>query len=355
MRVIALLLLIVYHLAISFQPFASPAEDPYTIWVYSDESVDLLWFLLQALNVWRIPILFVVSGMGVRFAMERRGMRRLVGERSLRLGVPLVFGSYLINPLFFVFADIFYGREVTYAPSPLHLWFLVFILLYAVALAPLLYYLKSRPRNLLLRGWGRVMRWPLGLGLLLLLGLPLAVEAVLISPEFYSEFATFIPDSPEALHGPLVGLICFGAGFLFISRQGDFWPVVRRAWLALLPLAVLLFAVRVSLWEVEGLLLLRNGLTAVEAASWMLSALGLGAYSLNRRSRLLSYLSAAVFPVYIFHFPLQNLVGLVLYPLPLPGYVEFAVAVAATVGGCLLLYEGVRRLPKARLAFGLRA
>ena len=66
-RVIAIALLLIYHTAIVFQPWATMI-----FFIQSKESLLGLWALMSMLNVWRIPLLFFVSGMGVYFAIQKR-------------------------------------------------------------------------------------------------------------------------------------------------------------------------------------------------------------------------------------------------------------------------------------------
>jgi len=61
-RVIALGLLIIYHAVVAFQPWG------HKIWfIENGEHLEVLWIPMAMINVWRIPILFMVSGMGVFF------------------------------------------------------------------------------------------------------------------------------------------------------------------------------------------------------------------------------------------------------------------------------------------------
>ena len=84
LRVCALALLIVYHVVISFQPWA------FTIFfIQNKEPMEGLWPFMSMINVWRIPILFLVSGMGVRFAMERRNWKQLLNDRAVRSSIPM--------------------------------------------------------------------------------------------------------------------------------------------------------------------------------------------------------------------------------------------------------------------------
>ena len=65
LRVIAIGLLLIYHIAIVFQPWAM-----FIGFIKSEESVESLWTPMTMLNIWRIPLLFYVSGMGLYFAIK---------------------------------------------------------------------------------------------------------------------------------------------------------------------------------------------------------------------------------------------------------------------------------------------
>jgi glucan biosynthesis protein C len=94
LRTIALFLLMLYHTSIVFQPWANE------VWfIRSEQSFESFWLLMEALNIWRIPLLFLVSGMGVAFAMRRRAWLQLVIERVMRIVLPLVFGMFAIVPI----------------------------------------------------------------------------------------------------------------------------------------------------------------------------------------------------------------------------------------------------------------
>ena len=66
-RVFALGLLILYHIMVGFQPWGGKI-----LFITNDDSLESLWPLMELINIWRIPILFMVSGMRVFFAMERK-------------------------------------------------------------------------------------------------------------------------------------------------------------------------------------------------------------------------------------------------------------------------------------------
>ena len=59
-RIIALILLIFYHISISFQTWALQIS-----FIKNDDTLEFIWVFMMLINIWRIPILFIVSGMGI--------------------------------------------------------------------------------------------------------------------------------------------------------------------------------------------------------------------------------------------------------------------------------------------------
>ena len=98
---------------------------------------------MSLLNVWRIPLLFFVSGMGVCFAIRKRRWKQLIMERTRRILIPLLFGMLFIVPLHFLVWQKYYNQELHYRIHPGHLWFLANIFVYVLLLSPLFLYLKN--------------------------------------------------------------------------------------------------------------------------------------------------------------------------------------------------------------------
>jgi len=337
LRILALGLLIVYHGVVSFQPWASLIYFP-----RNKQPLEGLWVVMSMINVWRIPILFLVSGMGVRFAMERRNWKQLLGDRTLRILVPFVFGFFFICPISIYVVVRRMGGEATYIPNAGHLWFLANIFLYVLLLLPLLTYLKKRPNHLVFRLLSGIFRQPLGL---YLMALPVLAEAFLVKPGIYTMYVM-------TAHGFFLGMVCFLTGFLFVSQKDVFWPAAERIrWIAL-GTAVSLYLVRLFVFKLQAE---PNWLIAIESMSWMLSILGFGSLYLNHSSRGLGYFSQAVYPVYIVHLPVQFILAYFLLPLSLPAVLKLILLLVGTFGASLLLYEYVlRRLKWIRPLFGMK-
>ncbi len=337
LRTLALGLLIIYHVVVSFQPWA-----PYIGFIANEQPMEWLWTIMSMINVWRIPILFLISGMGVRFALERRDGRALLKERTVRILLPYAFGYFFIAPIALFFLLQFYYDVAHYEPGAWHLWFLANIFLYVLLLLPVLLYWKRNPDNVVLRFLANLFQRPLGL---FALALPLILEAVILNPG--DAFVTYA----ETWHGFWVGMVCFLTGFIFVSLKDVFWQSVRGVrWIAL-SLAFGLYLTRMFELPLDAA---QNALFAFESLSWMLAILGFGTVYLNHPSASLRYLSQAVYPVYIVHLPVQFALSYYVIPLELPAAAKLIVLLLGTFGISLLLYEVLRRIKWVRPLFGMK-
>jgi len=88
-----MLLGILLHAAISF--LGVP------VWPVTDVKADPESFhlLLDAIHGFRMQLFFLVSGFFTVMVWQKRGTKRLVKQRLLRIGVPLVIGVILLNPM----------------------------------------------------------------------------------------------------------------------------------------------------------------------------------------------------------------------------------------------------------------
>ena len=87
----------------------------------------------------------------------------------------------------------------------------------------------------------------------------------------------------------------------------------------------------------------------------MLAILGHGSVYLNRPSKALSYLSKAVYPVYIIHLPVQYALASYIVPMILPAEIKLVLLLAGTFGVCFLIYElAIKRLKWIRPLFGMK-
>ncbi len=237
-RVLAFWLLILFHVAIAFVSWE--------VYAYRNNDMAGPWLesILDFLHQWRLPVLFLISGMGTSFAFRRRTGWQFVGERSQRLLIPLIFGMLVVNlPIVFYavrsprslwtplgreeLGDFIRGYWFDFEwlgsiwlEGAAHLWFLRNLFVYSLVLAPVFVLIRNRPDGLLPRTVKRIVGLGNGLGLLLLMPLPLIGVELFIKPGSYGavgrgyEFWWYL------------GL--FVIGYLLIQVGDPFWDVLAR-------------------------------------------------------------------------------------------------------------------------------
>lgn len=341
-RISALFLLILYHAACAFQPWAV-----YFAFIVNPDTLESIWIFMEMLNIWRLPILFTVSGMGVFFALQHRTWQEFFLNRGARVFIPLVFGSIFIAPLTLILFQIHYQKGVEHIPQPGHLWFLINIFYYSLLALPVFLYWNRHPNNIICRLSSAILRTRFAV--ILMFSIPILLEALLLKPESYASFAL------DPVHGPIIGFIFFSSGFFYASLRDDFWQSVSKARFLSVILAFSFYIIRVNFADLYPSHLLYTLATAFEASNWILAAFGFGAAYLNRPSTVLTYLSAAVYPVYILHLPVQQFFIGLLAPVGIPALLKLTVVIIATLGVCISFFEIIRRIKYLRFCLGIKS
>lgn len=336
LRVIAIGFLIIYHVGFVFLPFGV-----FIGFIQNGESINSLWTPMSMLNIWRIPLLFFVSGMGVCFAIRRRSWKQLILERTRRILVPFLFGILCIVPLHLLVWQKYYNQDLSYSLQVSHLWFLANIFIYVVVLSPLFFYLKKNESGKVSRSLKRLFGTLPGL---LIIIAAFVIEAVLLQPETFETYSM-------TLHGFLLGLLAFLFGFIIVHSGEAFWKIVSKwRWLLLLTAAAL-YTFRLIEYD----LLAPNYLKAIESNLWIFSIFGFGYRYLNRPGKALSYLSQAVYPVYILHMIFLYVGSYLIVPLEISALMKLFMLLAFTFAGSFACYEWiVRRIFFLRPVFGLK-
>ncbi|WP_158861297.1 acyltransferase family protein [Lunatibacter salilacus] len=335
LRVIAIGLLLVYHIAIGFQPWGGMIA-----FIANPKSWPALWIPMSLINIWRIPLLFFVSGMGLYFAMGKRNFVQLITERSRRILLPFVFGVFAIVPIHLLIWRYNNNMNLTYMWDAGHLWFLANIFAYVLLLAPLFYLLRSKKANKV-RDWiTRVLSNPLGL---VLVAAALVGEAIILDPIPYELYA-------RTWHGFFLGLLAFFFGYCFVLAGSGFWKMIQRWRWIWLVMGVGLFFLRTFYFGFQ----VPIYLVPIESFAWIVVVLAFGSKHLNKPGKLLAYLSEAAYPVYIVHMIFLYMGSLLIFPLDIAVQLQFLLVMIFTVVGCLAAFEGIRRVKLLRLLFGLR-
>lgn len=361
LRVIAFGLLIFYHVGMFFVTWGFHIKNNR---IY--EGLELpMWFL----NQWRLPLLFVISGMGTFFALQRRNGWQFAGERMRRLFLPLIFGMLVIVPpqvyVERLAKEQFSGSYFEFWPSRLlsapypegdvswhHLWFLPYLLLFSLILIPVFLQIKKKPGNRLSSWTSRMLSKPFGIYVFLV---PLYIIEAFIEP--------FFPVTHALIDDWFTFINCctlFFYGYLLMSAGKVFWENVnkyRRRNLVMGMIAFSLLLLREIYLEDSYLVHFAEALVKVfNLWTWILVLVGYATVFLQRGSSFLSYANEAVYPFYILHQTVMMIIGYFLMNLSYGFALKFSIMVVGTFLGTLLLYEVfIRRWKWVRPLFGLKS
>jgi len=346
---------------------------------------------------WGMPLLFVVSGMGIWYSLRSRGVGAFARERVRRLLVPLLTGLVALVPLQVYLGSrrggdsssyaAFYARFWDVRPSlnfPFvvgaapgtgvfevgHLWFLVCLLAFSLVLLPGFAWLR-RPRGMrLVERLAGLLARP---GAVFLLATPLvAVELPLGSEVGHAAWNRY----SYAL------LLAYGYLAVADPRIGE---AFQRQWRPALVFALLLFGAGGSLYaagaahgdpftDFDPLSLAFRLVKSIDGWLWVVAILGLARSRFANRSRssassasvdradratlvrrLGAYANEAVLPFYVLHETV--IVGIAYWILTwrIGAGAQYLLIVLSSLAATLLLYEvGVRRTRVTRLLFGLK-
>ncbi|NRA67717.1 MAG: acyltransferase family protein [Pseudobacteriovorax sp.] len=362
LRVIAFLLLIFYHIGMY-----------YVSWGWHLKSAHAgtdLEPLMQLLNPWRLPILFIISGVAVKFASDKLALGSFAWQRWKRLTIPFFFGVFVIVPpqtyaellytrglispgywdFYLKYMNVGYQWDGVVTPTYNHLWYVLYVLLYTLLILPFLAMIHSFTRT---RIFARLME-------------PSLVLFVPILPFLLYRFTTDIsfPETHDVRDdwGAHIRYLSFFLLGIMIAKSNSFWRRVSQLHLLATVLSLgsaVLLSVLWSQWSEltpEGLSMYIARCLRICYIWWTIFALfGWAQRYLNRPSAQLSYLTEAIFPYYILHQTLIIIAGMLSRPWGLNVYLEFGFIVLFTFAGCGLLHEYViRRMKWLRPLFGLK-
>ena len=355
-RVAAFGLLIVYHVGLVYAPWD---------WhVHSLHRFEPLRYLVLASNPWRLTLLFLVSGVALRFMTRRRPPLEVAGVRMARLVPPFLFGVLVLVPPQSWLEAMDKGTWSQglvawwlseFSPAGLadgvplnHLWFVLYIGLYSLIVLAICAWpkaLSAIEHGLagLLSGWGLLI-WPV----LYLFGVrQLWFASYGISNHLETDWYN---------HAMSFGV--FIVGFLMALRDA-FWQRLEKLRWALIGLAMIalvaLMILEVTSPDLAENALAKNAMFALDQWCMLGAVLAFGSrYLRTSDGPLLRYLTDAVFPCYLAHQTILVAAIFVLKFQSVPPIWEATLLLAITLGGSLLVYEIVRRIGPLRALWGLK-
>jgi glucans biosynthesis protein C len=311
LRIMAIVGVLFFH---SAMPFAAESD-----WhIRNKETSNLFLEFNFFLSRFRMPLLFFISGAVAYFMLQKRTAGQFIGLRFKRLFIPLLSGMLLIVPLQVYMERLnqgfkgnffdFYPTVFTTGAYPKgnmswhHLWFIAYLFVYDVVLAPAFKWVVANPSKLHFLNWlARGKR-------IYLLSLPSVLAfsfLVLRFPETHdlvNDWCWFI----YWLLFLAAGFVCMCRPALMTSietnRRSSFtWAVLTILFINYLRWNQMEPDNLIANWRNDPRTYLYLSLYAMTAWMWVFTAIGYGKRYLNNKHRALGYVNSAVYPFYILH------------------------------------------------------
>lgn len=323
LRILSILGVLLFH---SAMPYAAEMD-----WhIKNRETSNLLMESNRFLHLFRMPLLFFISGTVSYYMMQRRSTLSFIGLRFRRLFIPLLVGMFIIVPPQIYMERLAHGYKgsffdwypsvFNFVPYPKggsfswhHLWFIAYLLLYDLLFASMFAWLISPKSNGFKQKLAALAqgKW------VYVLMLPGIAWFALLSDK--------LPETNDLIHDGcyfVYWLLFLLAGFVCILQPKlmDSLECNRRFALTIGFLSLMLWEYlrwnKVEPgyvnWAFQSKLsgYLFTALRPTIAWGWVLALVGYGKHYLNRKHNVLNYLNQAVYPFYILH---QTVIVLITY------------------------------------------
>lgn len=333
------------------------------------------------LGSWLMPLIFIVSGASLFYALGKGSSAPAGGQRMpkflgfakdkvLRLAVPLVAGAFThvmwqvylertthgqFHGSFWQFIPNYfkgwYGFGGNFAWMGLHLWYLLMLFVFSLALYPVFLWLRGSAR----RGLDAVTRVLAAPGAMYLLAVPTILTVDFLSPD------SLLGRRDWGGWSLVAHLWFFIAGFAIISSEPLQARIKQWRWVS----------TGLGVLAVAGLLVINStyGDAAWGRADWPLfwSVMGLGAWAwmlawlghamtgLNFNKPFLRYANEAVLPFYVMHQTVLLTVGYFVVRWPVADLAKFFIIAISGFAIVMALYEfAIRRVNLLRFLFGMK-
>jgi glucans biosynthesis protein C len=354
-RVIAFDLLILYHVGMVFVPWN---------WIIKNNVTSEAFVIpMMFLNQWRLPLLFIISGMGTYYALSFRTRQMFIRERAFRLIIPLIFGMLVLVPpqvylerlnqganyssIIEFYTHLFNGMYPKGNLSWHHLWFVFYLFFYSWIFASLFIYIRNNP-NINLIKWleSSMMKFP---AIIYLFCIPLIIIEAILNPRYPVTMA-FIGD----WYALSLYAVLFIYGFLLISLKGIIWEFLEKGRFFFLFVAIICTISFFIIIQTD-FQLSKCIIKILNIWSWILAILGYSAKYLNKPSSILSYRNQAVYPFYVLHHTVLVILAYYIVKLNFNISIKFLILVIGTFGITWFVYEMIiRRIGLFRFLFGMK-
>ena len=367
-RVLAFLIVIYFHAAIIFIDGGLPL-------IQNNEVSPSLDVFVTISSQFRIALLFFVSGVGVAFARRRRNPAEFIRERSLRLLPPFLFGILMVVPPIVYTEKLFLGQfdgsylefyptfftEGIYPKGNLswhHFWFIAYLFLYCLMGVGVFKWFDDKGRAWLDQHFSAQKRFSIYKLIVPLIAIEILLRA------FFPGFRDLIHDWASFFHWFLI----FLAGFVIAHNEKLLDQITQLRHISLIGAISATLFLFVFLGGADFDIHTSLPITTLVPAFvlycvarmimvWcaILTCVGYADRYLRATTPGLSYLNEAVFPLFILHLTIIEILGFWVVGLDWSLWLKYLVITTLTIVLVLLIYQLlIRPFGFMRLLFGVK-
>jgi len=315
-----------------------------------DEQTRLLDWSISVIHVFRMPIFYAMAGFFTALLIARYGFNRAAWNRFMRIVVPFVVGWIVVWPIVMLLAgSALYGIDRTLMAfktgyvllfaSPMHLWFLEYlILLYilaAIAVVVVPRVSSQRMRHGAIQAFRAIVMSPWAP---LILAVPSFAAQLLMHVPWIEDPPGFVP----VFRILAVYAVPFAFGWLLFLESDLLDVLPRRAWLysalALVASVAYRYSYDLPLDPAVKFYVIR-AVHSVDLWLLILGVAGLFLRYLGDHSAWRRYLCDSSYFLYIAHMPVIIAFQLLLRDVPLPPLAKIFIALGATIAVLMPLYR----------------
>jgi len=356
LRILLILSVFVFHIGMFFNTFG---------WhVKNNVQVSELSGIMSFLHIWRMPLLFFVSGAGTHFALGNKSLSKYASERNKRLMIPFLFGIFTLVPIqvylekFDQYASLldFYSHmfEGAYPEGNMswhHLWFILYLFIVSMLAIPVIKWFRSSKSTSFFKLIDKLASKKGGL---LWLAIPILISQMILRPYF--------PESTHALVDDWAYMamyfIFFIYGYVFAQSKVFSKNIVSQRYIHLFAsvlVTILLFNSRNLIENTYWSGYLYGVLSILVAWFVGLTAMGFCFKYLTFNSKFRKYANEAIYPFYLLHQPIILLIGFYMKDLEMNVALKAVyltlTSFTASIGIYFLL---IRPFNFMRMVFGLK-
>ncbi|MGA2159368.1 MAG: acyltransferase family protein [Dehalococcoidia bacterium] len=365
LRVLSMLSIFLFHTARFFDIFSDWHVKNSSTWIGGS-------IIVGFVSQWIMPLFFILAGAGTYYSLKARTAGRFIGERSLRLLIPFVFGVVVIvapqaycellfrGHLSGVNFLQFYPQYFASLPGRFlgwdfyHLWFLAFLFIFSIVCLPLFLVLPGK-RSSGIGGLASVIDTPWKL--MLLVVIPVAAVDIFLYP------GVFWGNRDFGGWNIVAYLLFYISGYMLFANQRMI-ELLRRLRgftsiaVIIASLSLIYFVNAILNWQTGYGSIVYIAAQVIQALNtWCLLViiLNLGRRYLDFTNRFLSYANEAVLPFYILHQTVIISIGFYVVQWNMDPALKYLIIALTSFAVIMAIYDLlVRRVNVLRFLFGMR-